>query len=63
MRQRDSNGFSKEFENGGEVTPIVNQNLALSASKFNDRESAGNSGMDSKLKILRVDNETATVNF
>ena len=58
-----SNGFSKDLENGGEVTPIVDQNLALSASKFNDRESAGNSGMDSKLKFLRVDNETATVNF
>ena len=45
------------------MTPIVDQNLALSASKFNDRESAGNSGMDSKPKFLRVDNETATVNF
>ena len=61
--QTYSNGSTKDLENEGEGTPIVNQNLALRASKFDVGESVGISTTNSKPKFIRVDNESTMVNF
>jgi glucose/arabinose dehydrogenase len=58
-----SKGSSKNLENEGEMTRIVGQNLGVKPSKFDDRESVGNSTTNSKPKFIRVDNEQTMVSF
>ena len=61
--QTYSNGSSKNLENEGEMTRIVDQNLGVKASKIDVTENVGNSTTNAKPKVTRIDNDSTIINF
>jgi aldose sugar dehydrogenase len=61
--QTSSNSSSKNLENEGETTRIVDHNLGVKPSKFDVKESVGNSTTNSKPEFTRVDNNSRMIRF